>query len=542
MAHILIGEEPVITFEYLQFKPKYWDEGLSLYILEKYGDKKRIENEDVEKVLMSCFEYFVKLFKELVLRQKSEIFFQCVFLLHEASLKLHIESLKGYELPREIKGDFPRYRRVLKLILEQSCDIELTTKGSVDKKGIIETIQELYYLGAHIYDFAEEIALMKMINKVYYTEFENGIFSFGWQDNYEKLYNELLSMFNADYKDSFFEDKINEEFLNTIETSFNINYTTAIDLIFSIKECFSDDTCQTIEPYILPINLMNRCKISKENANLFYRGLTIDRENKLSIEDTLLKPHSVSRYMFRPILVYKVDGIDRALVGEMKMVESIMLLSSATQWNTMQEEWASNQEMRKFRDKKSQEHDRLLEDKIQEILENNKHPFCRNITSFKQNKGSNIRIDIPKVGEIDFIIINKDTRKIFIADTKYNKTRYDAVGYRMDHSNFGGYEIKLELKTNWLKANLQILQEHLSIMHDIKYSILDFEIIPIFILNTPTFYMLNGKYKAITFNRIKEYITGEWNFPSITLTDNVNNLKYTYNHPYFKNTPVIEPI
>ena len=36
----------------------------------------------------------------------------------------------------------------------------------------------------------------------------------------------------------------------------------------------------------------------------------------------------------------------------------------------------------------------------------------------KKVKNQNININTPKVGEIDFIIVNKNKNKVFIADTK----------------------------------------------------------------------------------------------------------------------------
>lgn len=78
-------------------------------------------------------------------------------------------------------------------------------------------------------------------------------------------------------------------------------------------------------------------------------------------------------------------------------------------------------------------------------------------------------------------------------------------------------------------------------MFHINYSILDFEVEAIFFINTPTFYMLNGKYKAITLTRIKEYIEGSWDYPTIKLRDNANKQFLNYTHPYFSKMPIITP-
>ena len=381
-----------------------------------------------------------------------------------------------------------------------------------------------------------------MIPNAYFVDFEENIFTCGWQNNYGELNKLLLKYFSMDYE-TFFDQAALDELKQAIENNFYINYDKAIGQIPFLKKHFSERSNQTIEPYVLPINLATECNTSEDNTCLFYSGLMITKANKLSIEDTVLKPHSEKRYMFRPMLTYIVDNVERALVGDNKIAESMMVIASNTiHWNTMPEEWLQNKGMVKFMNKKGLEHDRLLENEIEKIFIANKFPYCRNTKSFKQkNKKPNVKVDIQGLGEIDFIVVNKDNKKIFISDTKYNRARYDAVGYRTDYTNFGGYETKIEAKKDWLIKNLQVLQEHLEIMFHINYSILDFEIEAIFFINTPTFYMFNGKYKAITLTRIKEYIEGSWDYPTIKLKDNSNKQFLNYTHPYFSKAPIITP-
>jgi hypothetical protein len=220
----------------------------------------------------------------------------------------------------------------------------------------------------------------------------------------------------------------------------------------------------------------------------------------------------------------------------------MILATNTIHWNNMPEEWRSNHGMLAFMNKKGNEHDKLLEDEIEKVFIQNKFPYCRNITSFKQKEKFNIKIDIQGIGEIDFIVVNKINKKVYIADTKYNRARYEAVGYRIDYTNFQGYEKKLCAKTNWLKSNLQVLQEHLEMLFHIDYSILNFEVESVFFINTPTFYMFNGKYKAIPLIRINHFVNGTWDYPIIKLTDYQNKKMLSYSHPYFTNPPTITPI
>src|SRR5690606_22127304 len=137
----------------------------------------------------------------------------------------------------------------------------------------------------------------------------------------------------------------------------------------------------------------------------------------LTIEEAILKPHSTKRFMFRPILVYNIGGEERALVGKEKFVESVFVLSTnAIHWNAMYEEWLKLKCIQSFITKKGNDHDKILEDKIEEIVKGKDFYYCRNIKSFKQPNADNIRIDNQLAGEIDLIVINKKLKKIFVAD------------------------------------------------------------------------------------------------------------------------------
>ena len=52
MSHIFIDEYPILTFEFEPFIDKYWNIGLSQYIIEQYGNSTTYDHEKVEKILM----------------------------------------------------------------------------------------------------------------------------------------------------------------------------------------------------------------------------------------------------------------------------------------------------------------------------------------------------------------------------------------------------------------------------------------------------------------------------------------------------------
>lgn len=553
MALIRVNGFPVITYDWNALRERYWTE-LSNVLIEKHGNQKFTEHTKVDEILIDGFQYFVEQFRTLILSDVSYRFFVYTFHLHEESIKLHRTILAGYTLnkTRDVIDDneFAIYRRILKLILEQGCDIDMQ-RGRVpsqqDFVDMNDKIQNLIYLGTWMYSFAELIAFQKMIEDCHTIEFDElNLLMIDWQYHYGKTYNQLFPMLREDYSKGTFDENAVEELIATIEKCFSVDYNFAGGIIFEIKKHFNpqEPEFQTIEPEVLPLNLVQEYGISQDIADKFYAGLSISRQNKLSIEDAILKPHSTQRYMFRPILIYNIDGENRALVGEQKFVESIIVLATnAIHWNSILKEWLTVKGVQAFINKKGDEHDKILEDEIEKIIKDKGFLYCRNIKTFKQTSGVNLRIDNELAGEIDFIIVNLKLKVVYIADAKYNKTKYEAVGYRTDNSNFiSSYEPQLLRKVNWLSENLQVLQDHLKIINNlIELDITDFRVEGIFLINTPTFYMFNGKYKAITLKQTGDFLDGKYEYPTLMIYEQTGDEEQLVivQHPYFRK-PEIE--
>ena len=539
MSRIKINQKIVLDYD-CTYRNKYWGE-LSSFIINKYGKKTYSDPQKVEDILVDSFNFLCDRFKEKVFEENKHTFFLYTHWLHEQSIKIYIEILKGLKLEGISDEYFAVYRRILKLILEQGCDIDLEWGNIESGKFVLEMdkkIEDLIYLGIRMYHLADNIAYQKMIGDGCQVSFDNkSMLNVEWKYNYNEVYKHFFPMLIEGYKKATFDENAVLELRKKIEECFKIDYDIAGGLISEIqkRENFKSPELVTIEPEILPLNLVNLCGIKKDIADTFYQGLTISRKNKLSIKDAILKPYSDKRLMYRPILVYTIGGKERALFGENKFVESIITLAiNAMSWDTMLTEWLKITGIKSFIDTKKSEHDKILEEKIEDIVKKNKFLYCRYIKSFKQTK-NNIRIDNSQIGEIDLIVINSSLKKIFVGEVKYNKARYEAVGYRLDYSNFiGEYEAKLERKTIWIDRNKNILEGHLkTTFNKTELDLKDYTVEGIFIINTPTFYMLNGKYKAITLKQFDNFINGKDEYPNIIIVDD-KGMSKTIAHPYFR--------
>lgn len=547
MPRIKIDNKIVISYDFVA-RDKYWS-ALSKYLIAKHGNGHYTEQKQVEKILLDAFDFLIENFKQLISTEKRFTFFLYIHWLHEQSIEIYIKTLGGYKLETISEGEFAMYRRILKLILEQGCDIDLDWgKYPTGKEVLImdQKIQELIYLGTWIYSFADFIAFQKMIEECYQIYFdEYKLLKVDWQYHYGITYKQLVPMTIQDYEKGTFDRKAFDELRVKMEECFNIEYDFAEGVIFEIQKQLNPQVpeFQTVEPYVLPFNLVQQYGISQHLAETFYNGLSISRRNKLSIEQAVLKPYSTQRYMFRPILIYKIGGEDRALVGKEKFFESmIVLATNAIHWHAMFEEWLKLKCIQSFITKKGDEHDKILEDEIEKIVKSKGFYYCRNIKSFKQPSKNNIRIDNELAGEMDLIVVNPDLKIVFVADAKYNRARYEAVGYRSDYTNFTkSYEPQLRKKIDWISSNLNILQEHLKITYNKSdIDLTDYSVEGIFIINTPTFYMFNGEYKAITLKQFEDFIDGKYEYPNLIFVDENDEEVLKVKHPYFKKPLVIK--
>lgn len=288
---------------------------------------------------------------------------------------------------------------------------------------------------------------------------------------------------------------------------------------------------------MLPINLKSEFSdLTTEDAENIYKGLSISKDNCLSLIDTILKPYSTERFLYRPFLIYNINNERRLLTSEDKFSESIYVLATnAVQWNTLNAEWRQKKCFQKYINKKGNEHDKLLEDRIEQYFKTNRILFARNIKSFKTATNNNINVDNSNCGEIDFIFIDDIRKEIVVADSKYNKARYEAVGYRQDFTNFEKkYEPQLQKKIDWVANNISIVNQHfIKIYNDKDIDFTSYKVIGIFLINTPTFYMFCSNYLAVDIENFGHYIKGRDVYPDITLQLEDGNQK-VYTYPYFK--------
>lgn len=209
MAKINIAGQVVFTYEYNPYKEIYWNE-LSQIMISKHGIATITDFDKVDECLNECFLYFIKRFEEIVLNIDNFKFYCYVFRLHEDSLKLMLKERSGelnlFESIEE--SHFAIYRRILKIILEQGCNVDMRwgTLDAASTDTFSENVQRLFYIGVQLYMFADKIAFHRMLKGAYFISIEENNIVINWQNNYGTVEHHLMSYFSKGYETSVVDE------------------------------------------------------------------------------------------------------------------------------------------------------------------------------------------------------------------------------------------------------------------------------------------------------------------------------------------------
>lgn len=286
-------------------------------------------------------------------------------------------------------------------------------------------------------------------------------------------------------------------------------------------------------------------KIVKANTSVdhdfldsFYAGLTVNRENALTIEGSFYKNQDIYRHTFRPILKYSIDGKKYHIIGANKWGESLTLLTTnCFPFGIFPPEWKINKDLKKFIEKIDNTHDKVLQNPIAELIKTKKFPFEIDIKSFQSVKKQFINID-KIIGDIDFLFLDLTNKRIYVCECKHNRSRFDYNNWKRDYNNFKEkYEEQLKRKMEWAANNVSVVQDHFKLRNNspINIDLSTFEVVGIFIINAPTIYMYNSPYKCYTIHDFDRLLNDENPYPDFFITAEDSGKVYKIQHPYFEN-------
>ncbi|WP_340154116.1 hypothetical protein [uncultured Marivirga sp.] len=525
---------------------------LSNRISDKFGNGPFENQDNVREIVVFSLEYYISKFKEICHSETSDTFYRNIFWFHEQATELAFLH-PHQDISPEISGRYiASYRRILKFILEMGCEVSMATGETTDQKykqRIDPIVNDLLYLGERILTCVDLYAEQSMIEDVVDISFEEGKYFFSRRHHYEFIFEHISKEFGSHLTKSVVDNSELAgltDLKKALQDCFGIRYEDVGHLIATIHEELKSRGGETMGVgwETLTVNLNRMFGVPLETAEYFFKGLRLDKSNKMDLMDLACKPYKLNRYLYRPIIIWNIDGKDFAFVGKNCWTEAILQYSTnAIPWGKAPEEWMKNQCFKTYVHRKEDDHDKWLDDEVEKILQTQGIMYDRNVKQIKHKNGTT-SIDVSGLGEIDFIILSPKTKTIYICDCKHLLGRYDLVNQKNDFNAFSvgsrktkSYNETMKNKLVWFNDNKSILEEHFQKKYKGEtIDLSEFDTQGIFIVNTPTFYMYNAEYRIYTINQIESVLSGQYEDPTFMIVINeeeqekILNVKY----PYFK--------
>lgn len=253
--------------------------------------------------------------------------------------------------------------------------------------------------------------------------------------------------------------------------------------------------------------------VINNKTDAYLKGLILDEENS-DLLLSILKPHNPKfRSRFRPIIKINIDGEDRYVTTQDIYYEAIVQLGSGQYaHNELPEEWTNIKEFKDAAKNIFKKHSKFLEDNIESVLKAEKYCYIKNVTSLYSVSCVKAPVIVngqrlPKktVGEIDFIIINDNTKTVYVVDAKYLKPTFFYMSFPTDAEKFRedtGYDFKLSNKIRWVTDNILLLSRQLK-----RKDIMEYNVEGFFITDNFVFYSIISKFPIIPISNFIEYIT-----------------------------------
>ena len=370
------------------------------------------DESNIKDVLNFALEYYSNEFEKICRNETSYEFYKLMFWLNEQSVELRRDKKAMDKFEDEHGREyFPIYRRILKLILEEACLINLVTEEitSAFKETTENTFDELVFLGDELLTIANLIAEQDMVGDVVAMDFTiEGVYQLKRKHFFELAFEKIVDL-NAYEPESFVTDKNAEsDFCQAVKDSFNVSFHDIfgiINALFQHRKLKKWDALAIGIPDIkVAMNMV--ANVPEKDTESFLSGLYFSKHEKIPIKKVIRKPYEIDRFLNRPILIWNIDRKDYCIICKYSMTEALdSLFHNAFPWNKAPKEWAANPAFKIFLAKKEREHEKMLLDKVEQEIKRTTLLYQPNVKKFK-TKAQTIDIQNNQCGEIDFLVIN----------------------------------------------------------------------------------------------------------------------------------------
>ncbi|MBS7565524.1 hypothetical protein KHS38_14015 [Mucilaginibacter sp. Bleaf8] len=495
---------------------------LTALIRTKFGAK--VESDQTLQALLDCFNFYAEELEIAIREIKDVNFFVFVYLLHEDSAEISYLTQNTAEFPID-RSYFNLYRRILKLILQESCMINAISSPAPDKLWMdkhVSVIEKLIYLGDFLIMMVDAISEQKITDGSIEISLDSGLLTFQNSTAWKDFLPALLSGFAEDGRESLIEEGLEVHFNKKLKSEIGLDLSD----IRSVMGTLNEKLHNMNPPRFVLLDELLKVLVQQASNDLvtpFIKGLILNKDNVASIRNAVEKPYLGKRIIHRPLLTLNIDGDECILVYPYSFEEAMnTFFQNNITLGKFPEDWKALPFMEELVKEFKQKHKDILEDPVEKLLKTFAVPYDRNVKVLFKQDHQHVSINL-KPGEIDFIFLLG--KKIFIADCKNLTKRYEMHGWFQDISKFAnhGYNKKMEEKIAFLQKNSSLLESHLRIALKIPdLDIRDYSIQGIFIINTPTIYMLNGEFKIYTYHRFNQLLQGQDFFDRYIMWPRVN--------------------
>jgi len=507
-----------------------------------------------KEVFTYCQQYFIEEFEKTCDQETSLTFYREIFFLHEQATDLR-RSEHYHQLPDGIDKQYISiYRRVLKMILEKGCDIDMQ-RGEQRDSDFIRRIQpvlnDLLFLGQMIYHFTESYAEYSMVEGISQLTFdEHDLYQLVREPYLDHVFHHISRDLERRGEEYVIDPTGSEDFKAAVQAAFGFDYDKIGLLIAALYDKFEREPPDCIiadKPNFL-LDAANICEGSREALALFFSGLILNRGNKMPLSELVRKPYSMNRFLYRPYLEWSINGAPYLVCGIYSLDEaSNSLILNAIPWGKYPDEWRKAPGMEKYVHRKREDHDDWLDDQVEKIVSECDLRYDRSVEKI-QSKGQSFSLLEKYLGEIDFLILSPATKKLLVTECKHLQGRYDMVSWKQDYDHFTGagskvgYNSRIAAKVKWIAEHRTEVEAHFRIKYsDDSISLDDYTVEGVFVINTPSFYMYNAPYRIYTYHQFEAVITGKHRDPVYTLVyetaDTISN--YWVKYPYFAKRDIV---
>lgn len=471
---------------------------LSNIAFDLVGKKDQYNKEDKKKITAKFFSFYTDLFLKKCSSINSFNFYSSALALYDDYLKESYETNTSIEERERLSI----HKRVLQYIIEFGCDTKITRSTSIPEKKILQLFTDLFEIGNCMFLMASLKAEAIMSDSTFIATIKDDRLLLERPANFEKKLIDIKNNYDDDIINSILPDNYYNEFKNAIINSFDIN----IDLLYDFLQSNINPATKigTLHPLQFDCFMSALANLNEEYSKTFLNGLILNQSNKTSIEDLVFKPFTLNRFMYRPFILWDIDGIKLLNFSMNSVKDSFNQLSkNIIPFGDAPIEWQSNSGFKKFVETKEHLHEKWLISAVTEKLENLKLFYDKNVKKLIPNK-------IHLNNELDIIVISTSLKTVYVCECKYFKGRFDTPNQLNDFNNLTiKYFEKLETKIKIVKDKIKGIEEHFKTKNTrFNYCIKSFSIVGLFILNTPTFYQyLETPFKIISLSEVDNFFS-----------------------------------